>query len=227
MNAPRDLQTERLLDLLQTALGHELPNRLLAVQGLTRLLELEEGSKLSPDGQEYLRRIAAAGQQAHVLARALADFLRLVRSSDLPEAVDVPDALREVVAEVKPLCPGAAFEYDFPPVDLSLRVPRLVFRQVAVQLLRNAAQAAAPDRPLCIEVGARRSDAAIDFWVADNGCGLTPDQQAHLFQPFVHRGSGVGLGLIIVRHLVESWNGSLHFESTAGQGSRFRVTVPL
>jgi signal transduction histidine kinase len=226
MRAPHDPQTERFLTLLQKALAHELPNRLVAIQGLTRLLELEEADKLGTDGKDYLRRLAAAGQQTHVLVKALADFIRIVRTTDVPESLAITDALREAVVEVKPLCPGASIEYDFPKAALNVRLPRSAFRQVAVQLLRNAAQAADPERGLRIEVGAGTNHAAVEFWVNDNGRGLTPEQQARLFEPFVRRETGAGLGLILVRHLVESWNGALRIESTAGQGSKFIVTVP-
>jgi signal transduction histidine kinase len=226
MNESPHPQTERLLALLQKALGHELPNRLLAIQGLARLLELEEANRLGPEGKDYLQRLAAAGQQTHHLVKALADFIRLVRAADLPETIVLVDALRDAAIEVKPLSPAAVFGYDFQQADLSLRLPRSAFRQVALQLLRNAAQAGAPDRPLHIEVGARDDGAVIAFWVKDNGRGMTPESQARLFEPFIRRESGIGLGLSIVRHLVESWNGSLQVESMPTKGSTFTVMVP-
>ncbi len=218
---------DRLLTALQKALGHELPNRLLAIQGLTRLLDMEHGSSLDGDGKEYMQRLAAAAQRTHVLIKALADLIRLVRSAELPEVLSLPEALREAVAEVKQLCSGAAFEYHFPQTGPCVRVPRLALRQVALHLLRNAAQAALPDRSLRIAVGAREVGPSAEFWVSDNGRGIAAQQQAKLFEPFSgSAAAGAGLGLFLVRHVIEAWGGVVRAESAPGQGSTFTVTLP-
>ena len=70
----------------------------------------------------------------------------------------------------------------------------------------------------------------IRFWVRDNGPGLTPEEQARLFAPFerLHRGraEGHGLGLSIVRRIVEKLGGQAGVESEPGQGSLFFFTLP-
>jgi signal transduction histidine kinase len=228
-NGEMDLsRDDRLRGALHKALSHELPNRMLAIQGLTRLLELDEGERLSPEGKEYVQRLAAAAQRTHLLVKALAEFVRTGRAGELPETVAVPSLLREAVAEVKQLCPGARFEYHFPQTDPCIRVARSALRQVALHLLRNASQAAEPERNPSITVGAREAGSAVEFWVSDNGCGLTPEDRGRLFEPFFRRfgTDGVGLGLFLVRHIVEGWNGSVRVESVPGEGSTFTVTVP-
>ena len=67
---------------MQKALGHELPNQLIAVQGLARLLDTET-ERLSDDGKEYLQRLGAAAQRSHEMVRALADFLRALRAGKI------------------------------------------------------------------------------------------------------------------------------------------------
>jgi two-component system sensor histidine kinase/response regulator len=70
----------------------------------------------------------------------------------------------------------------------------------------------------------------VRFWVRDNGPGLTPDEQARLFTPFTRldriRAKGHGLGLSIVRRIVEKMGGQVDVESEAGKGSRFSFTLP-
>jgi signal transduction histidine kinase len=77
------------------------------------------------------------------------------------------------------------------------------------------------------EDGGRRM---IRFWVRDNGPGLTPQEQAHLFTPFARleqvRAKGHGLGLSIVRRIVEKLGGQVGIESEVGQGSTFSFTLP-
>jgi signal transduction histidine kinase len=70
----------------------------------------------------------------------------------------------------------------------------------------------------------------IRFWARDNGRGLTPEEQAHLFIEFNRlnhvRARGTGLGLAIVRHIVERLGGQAGVESTPGEGSLFYFTLP-
>jgi signal transduction histidine kinase len=90
-------------------------------------------------------------------------------------------------------------------------------------------------RPPRVELGATpQADGMIQFWVQDNGRGLTPDEQDQLFKPFSQLGGGregtqgYGLGLSIVRRIVEKLGGQVGVESqaVAGQGSRFWFSLP-
>lgn len=86
-------------------------------------------------------------------------------------------------------------------------------------------------RPPVIRVGStQRPDGSISFWVLDNGFGIPAEAQAQLFTPFTqfsktHR-PGHGLGLSIVRHIVEKLGGTVGVESKAGKGSLFYFTLP-
>lgn len=86
-------------------------------------------------------------------------------------------------------------------------------------------------RPPRVELGAAsRPDAMVVFWVRDNGMGLSPEAQASLFQPFTQFGAvrtpGHGLGLSIVRRIVEKLGGQVGVETEAGRGSQFFFTLP-
>src|SRR5437870_1875703 len=86
-------RAERLLACYRQAVGHELPNQLVAIQGLVRVLEFEEGARLSAEGRDYLQRLAAAAQRTHALLRTLAAIGRVGREPVGPE----PLALADVV----------------------------------------------------------------------------------------------------------------------------------
>ena len=75
---------DRLLNLLQKALGHELPNHLVAMQDLARLLEMDQAERLDDEGKDHLRRLAAATQRTHELIRTLADLVRASRTDPAP-----------------------------------------------------------------------------------------------------------------------------------------------
>jgi signal transduction histidine kinase len=86
-------------------------------------------------------------------------------------------------------------------------------------------------RPPRIELGAKaQPDEMTRFWVRDNGPGIPPEAQARLFTPFTRldqvRAKGHGLGLSIVRRIVEKLGGQVSVESQVGQGSVFSFTLP-
>jgi signal transduction histidine kinase len=86
-------------------------------------------------------------------------------------------------------------------------------------------------QPPRVELGAtEQEDGAIRFWVQDNGSGLTSEEQDRLFTPFTRldqvRAKGHGLGLSIVRRIVERLGGQVGVESQVGQGSVFSFTLP-
>jgi signal transduction histidine kinase len=217
-------QMRRLLDCFQKGLGHELSNQLVAIQGLLQVLRLEEGDRLDEAGRDYLQRLTAAARRAHGLVADLAAVARVCRD-DLPvEPVGLADAAREAAAEVNQLFPGHSIEYHFGELAPVLTVSRLALRQVFVQLLRNAVQAAVPGRPLRIDIGSRTGPAGLEFWVADNGRGVPAEQLPNLFLPFPP-GGGTGLGLFVVRQIITNWGGTVRVESEPGEGSIATITV--
>jgi signal transduction histidine kinase len=224
---PRDAD-DRLLALLQKALGHELPNQLIAVQGLARLLDAEARDRLGDDGRDYLQRLSAAAQRAHEMIHSLADLIRALRAPRSTLRVPLQDVVREAALEVNLLFPDCRFEYHFPQHGPFLTVPTTVLRQVVLHLLRHACQSAGTNQAT-VETGARESPTGIEFWVRDAGPGLTADQQRKLFEPFAcrdHQGVGFGLGPMLARQIVESWGGSVTVQSDAARGSIFRVSFP-
>jgi signal transduction histidine kinase len=220
-------RAERLLACFQTALAHELPNQLVAVQGLVSLLEHEEGERLTPDGRDCLRRLAAVVRRAHALVRELADVGRAVRQQPAGGRAVLREAAREVIAEVKQLSPGRPIEYHVDDPGNPLPIADDSLRQVLGGLVRHAARRAG-DRPLCVHFGARASDAGTALWVSDNGPPLTPAERQHLFEPFAGRPAegGPGLGPFLCSLLVDAWGGALDVESAPERGNRITITLP-
>jgi signal transduction histidine kinase len=124
-------------------------------------------------------------------------------------------------------------EFQIDPPDLSVRVDIRRFEQVLVNLLRNAVKFTPGGGKLGLQINERTPDRTIVFTVWDNGIGIEPEALAQLFRPFTQADErlsrtygGAGLGLALVRRLVDLHGGSVSVESTPGSGSRFTVTVP-
>ena len=100
--------------------------------------------------------------------------------------------------------------------------------QVFINLVMNATQAVGKDGVISIKT--EELDESVKIHVADNGCGISPDNLTKLFQPFFTTkevGSGTGLGLAISHGIVEKHNGSISVESKEGEGTTFTVELPL
>jgi signal transduction histidine kinase len=239
------LSARMLLACFQEALGHELPNYLVALQGLARLLEEGEAQRLGPEGREQLGRLAALARHTDRLVRALADIGRLCRDARSGQPIALGEVAREAAAEVNLLYGGPAIVYDVPDDLPAVTVSRQSLYQVLVQLLRNAVQAVEAGRPhpssptlgdnpregtnaagCRIEVGGRRDPGGVEVWVSDNGPGLPALPPERLFAPFQRGGDGLGLGLFLVRQVAACWGACLRVESEPGRGTRFTLLIP-
>jgi signal transduction histidine kinase len=219
---------EWLLSGYQQALGHELPNHLVAIQGLARLVLTDQAAALAPAGRELLQRLADLAQRTDRLVRALAEVGRMDQAPGLAEPVSLTEIVSEVVAEVKILFNRCAVEYIIPNHMPTVAIARRGLYTVLHHLLRNAARAAQTNPAARVEVGARGTPDGLELWVADNGCGLSAAQQLHLFEPFHGDAAseGQGLGLFLVRQVVAGWNGSVRVQSEPGKGATFTIRLP-
>jgi C4-dicarboxylate-specific signal transduction histidine kinase len=111
-----------------------------------------------------------------------------------------------------------------------IRATPVQAQQVFLNLIGNAADAVASTAGARIEAGLRpQPEGKIEAWVGDNGPGMSPDVQARIFEPFFTTkppGVGTGLGLPVVKQLVESWGGQIHVQSQPGQGTRMVLQLP-
>jgi signal transduction histidine kinase len=215
-------QFERLAACFQKALGHELPNQLVNMQGLARLVLLEQGERLDEEGRHHLERLADLAQRTGGLVRALAEVGRLTRDPGPLEAVALPDATKEAAAELNLLSSGWSIQYDFMPDASVLAVSRRTLRLALLHLIRNAVQADG-GKVTPLEVGSRRTPEGVEWWVKDDGRGFSETQQGRLFDCFT--GGGAGLGLFLVRQIVAGWGGAIRVRSEPGRGTTITVLV--
>ncbi len=216
-----------LLACLQEALGHGLPNQLVAAQGLARLVLEEQGPRLDAEGRDLLGRVADLSREADRAVRTLAEVVRACREAP-PAGTDVREVAREAVAEAELLPGGATLGYDFQGEVVPLKVSRRALYQALAQLLRNACAAGEAGRPLRVTVGGRPRDGGAEVWVEDDGRGLTPAQLRELSDALAGRrgAAGPGWGLFLVRQLAAAWGGAVRVWSEPGRGTRVTLLFP-
>jgi len=126
--------------------------------------------------------------------------------------------------------PNIQWKTSIPDHLPQIRADAVRLRQIFLNLLSNAKKYTERGE---ITLGAEVVPPQIHFWVTDTGLGIDPEQQEHIFEPFVtlednrRIAGGIGLGLSITRHLVALHNGTMKLESQPGEGSTFHIYLPL
>jgi two-component system sensor histidine kinase KdpD len=224
------MESERLRNSLLGALSHDLRTPLTVLAGLADSLGLA-GPPLPPEQAEIARSIREEALRTSALVNNLLDMARL-QSGDLRIKREW-QPLEEVVgvalqSRATPLAAHAV------KVDLQADLPLLNFdtllmERVFCNLLENAAKYTPPGSH--IDVIARQSGAWVEIVVQDDGPGLPPGREDTLFDKFA-RGReesaivGMGLGLSIVRAIVEAHDGTVRAENRPEGGARFTIRLP-
>jgi PAS domain S-box-containing protein len=223
--------------------SHDLRAPLVNLQGFCRELELsceELGQKLGGDEArvqtiltadipDSLRYINASTTKFHRLINALLELSRYGRQQYHPEELDL-GAVVQSTLDLMHLSIGVS------GLDIAVGVLPKAFAdataigQVFSNLIGNSVKYLKPGRPGHIEIGGEREGREAHCWVRDNGAGLPASAKTRLFQVFQRfhpdLAPGEGMGLAIVRRVVERHGGRIWAEGEEGVGSTFHFTLP-
>jgi signal transduction histidine kinase len=207
--------------------AHDLRNPLAAIVTLAAVL------RRTGADDEIVTEIEHASKRMSRLIQDIVDVTRLEAGRfTLEQArLSANELLSEALEEQRQLASASSLECL---LDAGTAVPdiwadhdRLL--QVFENLVGNAIKFTKPGGRITLGVRAREAD--VLFWVSDTGRGIEPDQLAHVFDRFWQapgaKRRGAGLGLPIVKGIVETHGGQVWVESRSGQGSTFFFTVPV
>lgn len=214
------------------AVAHDLrtPLNVLMLQ-----LELMRPDKPLPPEPDIRRALDRIRRQLVRLERMLGDLMDTAQGDTGQLELQFADAdVREIVSGVVDLFQAGAADNPItlalPPEPVMLRCDRVRLEQVVTNLVSNAVKYSRSGD--AVDVGVRREDDEIVLVVADHGIGISPEDQERLFEPFRRFSpsagvAGAGLGLFVVRRIVEAHGGSIDIDSAVGEGSTFLVRLPL
>jgi PAS domain S-box-containing protein len=210
--------------------SHDLRSPLVTVKTFMGYLEKD----LAEDNKEHLAQdiqfIHGAADKMKMLLDELLEMSRIGRVETLPVKVSFLTVVDEALSDLAGVINERTVEIRRPDTDLMLFGDRPRLCQVWQNLIENAIRYSHGDSSPCIELGVRQESGETVFYVKDNGIGIDPKYHSNIFGIFEKldpKSPGAGLGLSMVRRIVETYNGRVWVESDgSGQGSCFKFTLP-
>jgi len=218
------------LDAFASSVSHDLRAPLQVVDGFSQILATRFAAQLDEKGARYLAHIRAGVALMEQLVSGILKLSRLGRKPLDKQQVRLADVVDEALTQ---LIHGGMLADD--RVHIIEGMPqvygdRVLLQQVFSNLLSNACKFTAHHPQPDIRVGCEWRDGENVFYVRDNGAGFDPAHAGKLFEPFerLHRSEdfpGLGIGLSIVKRIVERHGGRIWAESGVGQGACFYFTL--
>ncbi|MGE5469048.1 MAG: ATP-binding protein, partial [Ignavibacteria bacterium] len=210
------------------SVSHDLRSPLRAVAGFAKILEDDMGENLGEEGRRMVRAIQQAGLRMGRLTDGLLDYLSLSRKTLQRSRLD----MNQLAAEAFGREAGGDRRPNFRAGELppALGDAALV-REVFGKLLSNAIRFSSAKPDACIEVGGIIGSGENTYFVRDNGIGFDMQYESKLFCVFERLHSeaalmGTGIGLAIVKRIVERHGGRVWAEGKVGEGATFYFTLP-
>jgi signal transduction histidine kinase len=224
-------RSNRALDQFAHAISHDLKAPLRSVANYARRIEEGLGGQLTGEPRAHMELLRTQVERMLAMISAVLEYSRSGHTQTPPEVVDTKAIVEEVIALLDPLSSTT--------IEVAPRMPTFTaeaapLRQVLLNLIGNAIKhSRRPDTRVC--VSARDLGYAYEFEVRDNGPGIpvrTQDKIWRLFHTLRPRAAsdaaddGIGVGLAIVRRLVEMQGGTAWVESEEGKGGTFHFLWP-
>lgn len=229
-NMQRQLEVAKLKSDFVSTVSHELKTPLTSIRLLAeRLLKLtpQEGAKQ----KEYLDLLLGQSYHLSHLISNILDFSKLEQQGKERykfEKTNLAELIRQTISDYPAalIRSDCKLETDNLATDLPLfYLDREAISRAFINLLDNALKFSPSGGIVKINSGRIGKQAFIE--VADQGPGIDQKEKNKIFQRFYHHGKGTGIGLTLVRHIVEGHRGKVELESEKGKGSKFRIVLPL
>jgi signal transduction histidine kinase len=212
-------------------LTHEVKAPAGRVAEFASWIERDYGRQLDGKGLQYLAWIKNEGKDLAALAERTLDLARINHQPSPLERVNVDSVVHEVLALLEKDCLARGVRVTIEPDLPYLACRRIHVKQVFENLIGNAIKYMGNQPHPQVEIGSLENQGRVLVFVRDNGMGIEPSMVDRIFLPFIRLGTGdipgAGIGLSIVKTVVEQYEGTVSVDSTPGMGSTFYVHLPV
>lgn len=228
----RSQMRNQQLEGMISALSHDLRTPLLATRTTLRPMLNGAFGPVSDTWREVLQEYYQSNENLLKLVETLLDVSRYEAggSQNLHiEPLEWGKIFDQATTQINASCQWQCnFIINIAPALPIVYGDRLEIQRVVQNLLENAVRVSEPNQPITLEVTSLEAN-YVKVAVADSGPGIAPQEKEKLFHRFIQgrgRRGGAGLGLFLCRQIIEAHDGSIHVESTLGQGSTFWFKLP-
>jgi len=219
-------ETVQELSAFSYSVSHDLRAPLRAIQGFSDLLIEAHGTELPEESRDHLRRIVRAGQKMDRLITDVLAYSRAGRGELVLENIDIAECIHSLVqSQYADRADAILVDANLPAV----RANRIAVEQCLANLIGNALKFARSGVPSRVTISATPRGEMVRVAVADNGIGIAPEHRTKVWDAFErlrHDIEGTGIGLAIVRRVVQRMGGSVGIDSEVGVGSTFWFELP-
>ena len=218
---------------LVSMFAHDLKSPVVSVGGLLNRLRQGKVGELSQPQTDYLETIYREIQHLEDLITKFLEYARLDLHiiTPVPSAVQVEEECQEVINRLRPQAEAKSIRLEtaYPHGIVVLQADSLLLQRALCNLVGNAIKYSPPQSRVLLKVEDLTNE--VQFAVQDEGAGISPKEQTHLFEP-LYRGksaggqAGLGLGLAIVKRIIDAHGGRLWVKSAKGKGATFFFTLP-
>ncbi len=204
--------------------AHEVKNPLtpmkLTIQNFERKFDPED-----PDIHEKVKRLSSTlVEQIDLVATVATAFSRFAK---LPDKNNEKFDLKSEIENILGVFNNEKIYVHANRNDIEMNMDKIYLNRIITNLVTNALQARSPERELLVNIDIEQQQKRVKITVEDNGIGIPEDRMEKIFAPnFTSKNSGMGLGLTMVRKMVEDYKGEVTVKSEVGKGSVFTILLP-
>jgi PAS domain S-box-containing protein len=216
------------LDHFAYAASHDLKAPLRGISNLAQWIVEDVGDKLGDEAVKHMQMLMSRVKRMEALIDGILTYSRAGRQLTAPELVDTGDLVHDVID----LLALEGAQVNIPANMPSFEAERVPLQQVFMNLITNALSHSDLEKnKIVIDIEWRDLGEFFEFGVRDNGPGIAPTFHERIWGIFQtlepgHKAQGTGIGLSVVRKIVEVRNGRAWLEATGGRGANFRFTWP-
>jgi len=220
------IKQERLSNLgkFSSMILHDLRNPISVIKAYAQLLEKD--TSLSEKTGTYISNISFEIERLNSLANELLDYSRGDIRLNL-SIVTIDDLFSHLEASIKRRFSGKNISLK---LENHCKDPVLFDNDRIIRVMMNLAENArkAIHKAGCICISAVKEDSFLKFIIEDDGEGMTEDTQKHIFEPFYSssKSGGTGLGMVIVRNVINAHEGDMEIRSSPGKGTKITISLP-
>jgi signal transduction histidine kinase len=205
--------------------AHEIKNPLtpmrLTVQSFQRRFSPEDPNIIQKM-KDYSETLIQQIDTMNAVASAFSNFASMpAQQNETLNVVEVVELTLDIFNEEH-----IVFETEFP--EIISKIDRTQLIRIITNLVKNAIQSIPPERSKKVIVTVKKLNSNVLISVEDNGVGIKPQDIGRIFEPkFTTKSSGMGLGLGIIKNIIENYKGTITFETAMAKGTKFTVSLPI